>query len=317
MRRSLALSLLPLVAGVAQAATLTLLPTGFTPTGISGDGSAIVGNLAAGTQYGLWTEAQGLVAIGGTAAGGGIGGSATPNADASRVAGSALNPASGWYEASYYTVATGQWTYLGGLGGLGPGTGETSAAYAISGDGRYVAGMSWAPGVSVGGGRATIWDTATGTVTNLGPSGYAGESASTRINDISDDGRVAVGWGGGRLPMVWSDPTGSGQYTPFQIDPASGILGEAAAVTGDGRWVAGLGSVANPDPWLWSVATGLVDLGSLPVPRSLGITTAISDDGSIVVGAQRPRAGLVKDGVGFIWTAAAGMPSTQWCAPAS
>jgi uncharacterized membrane protein len=269
------------------------LGVNITPYGVSGDGSRITGY--APTQYFLWTPAGGLTGIGGTPPGNGVGGTPRISNDGSRVAGTDLNPASGKNEMSYYTVATGTWTHLGGIGGMsGP---EISSGWGISGNGHSIVGLGW---VNAGSAHAIQWQEG-GSVMDLG-STVPGRS--TRANAVNQDGSVVAGWQdattGFRQGAVWVN----GVQT--LITQGGNPLSEASAVSATGQWVVGAGSFANDDQaWRWSAAGGVESLGTIFDPSWRGFATAISGDGDRIVGFYRDFGSPI--GEGFLWTPSGGM----------
>ena len=308
---TLLFSAMLLAGGVVQAASFTQLPGGAIPSDVSADGRIVVGANASNSQYFMWTSGAGLEPIGGRVAGSGIGGSARISADGSRVSGTAFNAANNSYEMAFRSMDTGQWTLLGGIGGSnGTSPVEVSAGWAISNNGQHVAGAAWAPGTASGRGRATVWSEGTNSLINLGDSGLSSGNNSTRAAAVSDDGKTVVGWGNGRRPMLWRDEAGDGNYIRSEITSSSGgALSEATDMSSDGAWVVGIGSTGNAkQAWRWSAATGTVNLGTLNLGYN-GSASAVSEDGTIVLGYERPQAGLPYQGLGFIWTAEAGMQS--------
>jgi probable HAF family extracellular repeat protein len=169
--------------------------------------------------------------------------------------------------------------------------------------------------------RAYRWTVATGMVDLGDLPGQSGQPAIAY--GISRDGTTIVGRSG---------ITGSTNYDAFRWTAGTGmtdlgfplgpnfIIAEARAVNGDGSVVVGDSDSApvdcfpcfavTPHPFRWTAAAGMVDLGNLPGSTNGGFATAVSDDGSIVMGdaydandtdsqTAHPRA--------FRWTAATGM----------
>jgi hypothetical protein len=293
-----------LTASVALAGdppTLWDLGSGFFPTDASGDGSVVVGDNFFTGEYFEWTAGTGIVDIGGQVAGSGVGGQASISDDAMRVSGTYLNTMSGEYEMSLYDRMSGMWTPLGGIGGSS-GT-EISSGWGISGDGLNTVGLGW---IDAGGAHAIQWTEGVGTF----DLGSTVPDRSSRANNVDFDGNVVVGWQdsetGFRQAAVWID----GVQTVIMTD-AMEPVSEAIAVSADGQWVVGIGAFStNDEAWRWSQATGLELLGSLGLPGIFprGFATAISGDGSIIVGFDRPF-GPPTSGEGWIWTEATGLMS--------
>jgi len=103
--RSCSLLLALAVASRASAADLTVIQaTGGFMTGVSGDGSVVVGY---GAQYFYWTKATGSIFIGGIPPGiQGAGGSAQISTDGTRLCGNVLNDL-GKVEAATHDIAAG------------------------------------------------------------------------------------------------------------------------------------------------------------------------------------------------------------------
>lgn len=287
-------------------AQFTDLGPGNAITGLSGDGGVGVGTNF--SEYFLYTSAGGIQGIGGTIPGLGIGGQAQISRDGTKISGSTLNPASNQYELSRYDTVTGAWTPLGGIGAIcpgGPGD-ETSSGWGISRNGHSVVGLGWAG--FCGPAHAIQW-TESGIPAPPVDLGSSVAGSSSRANGTNEDGSVVVGWQddatGFRQGAVW--------HQGVQTIITNGIgepVGEAAAVDPTGTWVVGDGSFGSLDQaWRWSAATGVEPLGILNpagfFPR--GSATAISDDGSVIVGFERELGGFPTSGIGFIWTAATGM----------
>lgn len=218
-------------------------------------------------------------------------------------------------EMSRYDASTQTWTPLGNLGFVVDNS--TSAGYSISADATTVVGNSWADPANGNGttsyAHAFAWNQNDGLI-DLG-SIYAYLNRSTRAEAVSHDGGVIVGYqdfNGPWKSAVWrKNPAGG--YFPNEyllINPDGNPndefnqLGMASAVSADGNWIGGYGDYAFPNAWLWSQATGLVDLGNLGLPEgTTGNVAGISADGSIVVGwyvyAPDP---WTQNYTPFIWT---------------
>ena len=118
--------------------------------------------------------------------------------------------------------------------------------------------------------RAFRW-TADGGMIDL--SHLVGDSA-TYANDVSDDGSTIVGWRGNRRKRnAW---------------PVAGVPGDQA--------------------FLWTETEGMRGLGFLP-GHSWSQATAVSADGSVVVGVSAPVGGSVGQREAFYWDSAHGMRS--------
>lgn len=243
-----------------------------TPTGVSDDGRVVVGNNP--VQYWMWTPKLGIVPIGGVAPGyQGAGGSGSVSDDGSRIAYTVLNDL-GKTEAAFYEVDTAETQRVGNFGA----SCDISAtsAWAMSGDGQMIVGLGWHPACEA---RGFSYRADTGLV-DLGTIYFF---ESTRANAASDDGSTIVGWQdfytGFRQAAVWRNGVESVIYAPGNIR-----IGEAQAVSGDGRWVVGLGAESNGlRAWRWSTETGYAALPPSPIQGYEPYATDVSDDGSRVL----------------------------------
>lgn len=281
-----------LAASGASAQQFWNLGAGFTPTDGNFDGSVIVGQSQASGQGFVWTAGTGSVGIGGDP----VTGSFRITDDGLRIAGTVFNPDSNGNEMGLYDRSTGQWSYLGGIGGQSDAS--ISSSWGMSRDGRHVVGLGW---VDAGTAHAVRWDEGAG----LSDIGSTVADRSSRANAVSNDGRVVAGWQDGvtgfRQGAVWID----GVQT--LITDSDGFeVSEAGAVSGDGAWVVGNGA-AGGEAWRWSVDSGYQSLGSLGVVfNGRGFAVDVSDDGSTILGFERGF-GPPTGGAGWIWTESGGM----------
>lgn len=260
---------------------------GLTVSGSSADGS-VIGAYSTGGSYYMWTAASGVTSIGGAWEGG----VASVSADGTRISGSALGN-DGQSYAGYYSVGTGQWTTLGGIGGSS-GT-SSSSGWNISGDGKTVVGLGW-----VNGGTAhAIASTPGGTMNDLGSLG-----GSSRANGVSYDGSIIAGWveqpDGQWTGAYWNNGT-----LHNMVDGQGNALQEAGAVSADGQWIVGNGNFG--ETWRYNTITQQTEwLGDLNPLGDFQGATGISADGQVIVGYDRGfgPAGL---GQGTIWIEGEGM----------
>jgi len=119
--------------------------------------------------------------------------------------------------------------------------------------------------------RAVMWDTKQGTMHELRPLPGDSTSAATGINNrgqvvgISGDCDIAVGQLSARHSVLWEndivinigDLGGDAWHTPMDIDDAGDVVGFS-----NPRGVAGIDF--NPHAFLWTKATGIQDLRTLP-----------------------------------------------------
>ncbi|MFT7669235.1 MAG: hypothetical protein ACI8X5_001935 [Planctomycetota bacterium] len=290
-----------LQSSAGQSISFYELGSSFTAQDASADGSIVVG--ASGTlgSYFEWSVSGGVVAIGGSPAGSGVGGVPCISDDGTRIGGTSFNSLSSSNEMSWYDRGTGVWTTLGGNGGSSGSS--TSSGWDISGDGMHVVGLGW---VNAGEAHGVQWSEGVGTFSL----GSTVANQSSRANGVDFDGDTVVGWqdGNGRNAAVWNN----GVQTIITT-PGGQNVGEASAVSSDGTWVVGNGgSSTSNQGWRWSQASGLEELGSLGLtggfPPPKGSAVGISADGSVIVGFDRPF-GPATTGEGWIWTSPAGLIS--------
>lgn len=260
--------------------------------------------------FSIWTpETQAVELIGGVAPGNGVGGGVSFSSNGNFLSGT--SQISSGRVMSRYDRTTQTWTPLGSLGFAIDST--YSGGYWISGDGNTVVGNSWAD--TTGGfaySHAVAWNQTEG-IMDLGTLFFG---RSTRANAVSGDGSIAVGWqdyNGPWKSAVWrKNPAGG--YFPNEyilLDPNGNPndeynqMGECTAISSDGNWIGGAGDFANNgNAWIWSEATGVIDLGTLS-PGAQSYVAALSDDGTVAVG--RIQVGPWDPEIPFIWTQANGM----------
>jgi uncharacterized membrane protein len=264
--------LLPLaIAAHAAAAELTIIPaTGGYMTGVSGDGSVVVGY---GAQYFYWTKATGSIFIGGIPPGiQGAGGSAQISTDGTRLCGNVLNDL-GKVEAATYDIAAGAWQTIGTLGSNCDI--NSSTAWGISGDGRTVVGGVY-PSFCTH--RAMKWSEG-GTMGTL----FSWFGWTTRANGTNADGSLVFGWQdidtGFRQGCFWVNGVQTRLASPTGVR-----MGEAQCSTDDGSVVFGFGDFNDGQgrvPFRWTAASKAVPLGPDP-ELAPGYATGCSADGSVV-----------------------------------
>lgn len=271
---------------------------------VSNDGE-VVGYTDWGGPYMIWNpETTDVDTIHGLAPGNGIGSHAMFSTDGMYLSGTTQGP-DGPVMARYSRAAN-TWTPLGSLGWSLDGT--WSGGYSISGDATTVVGNSWADTTGgYGFMHAIAWNAEDGII-DLGTM-YFGRS--TRANDVCGDASVIVGWqdfNGPWKSAVWrKNPAGG--YFPNEyilLDPQGDStdeynqMGECTTISADGNWIGGAGDFANNgNPWIWSEATGVIDLGTL-APGGMGYVAALNNDGTLAVG--RIQQGPWDPELAFVWT---------------
>ncbi|MBO6212236.1 T9SS type A sorting domain-containing protein [Algoriella sp.] len=278
------------------------------PTGVSNSGEIALYK-AQSSPYFIWNPEKNITTeIGGTSPGLGNGGLATFSNDGKFISGVSVNAVTSKFEAARYDVVANKWTTLGSFDYSLDNT--AGSAYNISGDGNTLVGLSYYPGG--GSTHGFAWNTTKGVI-DLG-SLHAGRN--TRANEVNADGSVIVGWQdqvGNWKSAVWKK-NADGGYFPNQYllinssgsatDP-NNQLGEADAVSGDGKWIGGRGDFAMMNAWLWNQEAGMIDLGRVDEDsRTKGDVTSINHDGSIAIGYYSTFRGQGQPTLyqAFIWT---------------
>ncbi len=190
------------------------------------------------------------------------------------------------------------WTAQQGIVGLGYLSSNVfqSGAWSCSQDGSVIVGRAW-----VNGTHAFRW-TAVDGMRDLG--NLAGNSAYAEAFGVSADGSVVVGTSVNTNDMPeafrWTDQGMLGLgYLP------GGEWSEAAAVCADGTVVVGRSNgTAGMQAFRWTATDGMVGLGFLPGGRPYSAATALSADGSTVVGMAST---FTMGNRAFRWTSAGGM----------
>jgi len=313
-----ALTVLPVLAAQAETLTVKRVNDGIV-MGLSADGKAAVGQLPGSWETFRWTARSGVVGLGrATAPVLGVR-SGTPriSADGKIVSATVLSDDSLIATAGKWTAATG-WQTLSSLGPvppqMAPIDNTDSSAFAMSTDGKVIGGLYWLGDTWQA--HAMRW-TAAGGMTDAGSSGF-----SSRVNAMNADGSVMVGWDEHPQWRNWRATVWVNGVRTVLED--SDWFTEATAVNSDGTIIVG----QTPDPandyqmtatmWKWNGSGWAKShLGVMPKkPGKAGwsMPLGVSDDGSVVVGENRPDANKPVT-VGFIWTPATGMVNaTEWLA---
>jgi uncharacterized membrane protein len=254
-------------------------------TGISGDGSIIVGSYSSGGGAWRWSESEGYQDLGGKA----------PYITEARISRDgktivyADSDSQGLISAAIWQGGQ-NWKTLGGVPEGVPGGSdnkELSTAYGVSGDGSVIVGSAWVKGSRT---VAFRWDSSTGTASLPSLRGRSG-----RAGTISANGWVIAGWddsqdnGTGRSAVTWWNGL------ERLVHPYA-LLQEVIASNSDGGVLVGRGHPQNlGHAFRWVSGTGQTDdLGALVPPYynfdriGTDVSTAlgVTDDGSIVVGTS-------------------------------
>jgi probable HAF family extracellular repeat protein len=257
-----------------------------TVTDMSPDGSALVAT--DGSSIYVWTTGNPTF----TLASSGGGWDCRVSNGGAYISSTRPDPVTGNDTPARLDVSTGQWLFLGGLGGQS-GT-SIGSAYDINGDGQVVVGLGW---ISATNAHAFRWDPINGMI-DLGT--LQGGSDS-RANGVSADGATVVGWDSDPNTGVWRAARWDNGVESLIgcLNPADPINGpsHAYAASSNGAYITGESSTGliTPQNWnedhafRWDAINGLIDLGTTPVdPTGWGnhdtLPAGISDDGRTTVG---------------------------------
>ena len=271
-------------------AQLYLLGNNYTVQDVSANGTVVVGDNA--QEHFMWTISNGLTLIGGVAPNQ-YGGTTAVNGAGTKIAGTRINPDTGLGELSSYDIATQTWTSHGSLGASSGNS--SSSSWGISSNGQTLVGLGW---INAGSAHAIKWTNPNG-VEDLGSTV---PNSSSRANAVNHDGSIIAGWQdsstGFRQGAFWVD---GNQTLIFHTngEPAS----EVGVISDDGIWMGGGGNYANDyQAYIWSEATGVLDIGPAPINQWRGATTGLSSNGDVVVGYYRPWPAPATLGRGFYYT---------------
>jgi len=249
-------------------------------TGVSADGSVVVGWAIVGYEHAFrWTQAGGMVDLG-TLGGPGSQVSGV-SADGSVVVGYSTNSAG--HERAF------RWTQAGGMVDLGTLGGLQSRAYGVSIEGTVVVGYSTN---NAGHERAFRWTQAGGMV-DLGTLG----GSTSRATAVSADENVVVGYSkndaGQERAFRWTNKA------MVDLGTLDGARTAANGLSADGSVVVGYSwnDTVLHHAFRWTQAGGMRDLGTLGGLHSY--VTGLSMDGSVVVGYSTNNGGQVR---AFRWT---------------
>ncbi|MCX8086322.1 MAG: autotransporter domain-containing protein [Rhodocyclaceae bacterium] len=287
--KPLAAALAAAWAGVAAAQSTTTRATG-----VSGDGSTVVGYIstASGGQAYKWTESGGLVTLG------------IPGNSAAR---GVSNNGSVIVGTSYGSPLR---AFVWNNGSISYITVDGSDVYgnAVSSNGSVVVGGVYNSGSNTG--YAYRW-TSSGGLENLGKLTGDAEAVATAVNS---NGSVVVGtsygtYGANPKAFRWtsSGMTGLGNLTGKTKSEATGVSGDGSIVVGS--------SYSNDDKsdalafrWTSSGMTSLNTLGG-----SASWANAISADGNVIVGDSYDSSNQLR---GFRWASNSMQSITDWLASA-
>jgi hypothetical protein len=285
---------------VKGAPVITMLPiVPAVPTDMTPDGGVIVG--ATGSQVFRWTEADGVVLLGGEMNAG------TPSIsdDGTRIVGTVRGPDN---NLTWALHENGAWTALPKRADStapcnSPPPASWGSPYDISGDGQTIVGGTWGNGCGSSGFRATIWTAATGTVAL--PKSPDSPTRPSRANTANYDGTIIGGWDdhstGFRRGAFWVN----GVQTVFEPNPSvANAVGEALKSNNAGTILTGVTGGPQRGGWRYFTGTGTMEVLSVnngPNDRNGG-AYVMSEDGNIIQGWNQLFAGRQPT----IWTPALG-----------
>jgi probable HAF family extracellular repeat protein len=295
VRHYLAILILPSLLA-AQGTFTRLGRPGTNVSGISADGTIVVGSRSNAGPAFRWTAAEGVANIGG------VGFRAKISRDGKTIVSDAQD-SQGVGSAAIWQGGT-NWRVLGGIPGGQPSgslAGPTlSTAWDISADGSIIIGLAW---VSAGRAHAFRWDAQHGMV-DLGSL----QGRDSRASTVSADGNVIAGFD--------SDPSSThGQWRGAiwwqgleRLMNPFGWIGQVEAANNQGSVLVGQGHPSHTGhAFRYTAWDGdIIDLGALPrglTPgqmdqEDISIAYAVSDDGSVVIGNSGYRPPVDA----FVWT---------------
>ena len=301
-------AILPLLATIASAQSITVLPNSYIISDFSYDGTVGAGNMIGPYETFRWTALTGPVLLGratlpvlGIAAG-----SPDISHDGTRISASITNASGEFMTQGVWDINDG-WTSLENP--IAPDAvivdGDMGTAWGLSGDGSTVSGFYWYTGARA---HPSFWNQTTG-VTPL----QVIPGRSARVNAVSYDGSIGVGWHsdatGPWQPMVWRD----GMRIQVSDSPGGST---AEDVSADGNFVVGNAfqvSTQNRAPTIWRwdgqiyVEEQLGLLPGTPAFNGWGVARGVSDDGTIVVGQNFYSINPGGNSDGFVWTETTGL----------
>ena len=259
----------------AQAPLFYQLANGATPTdATTATGVTTVVGLEAGQAF-LWTPAGGSVLLGPAE------GNVRISRDGTTIVADTLGPDL-IKRPSYWRQSTG-WVQLPGIGGTSGSS--AGSVYGVNDDGTVITGLGW---TASGSGHAFRWDVSTNTSVDLTP---PFSMPGSRGNDVNGTGDLVVGWhdslAGSRYGRRWLN----GVMTTFTYtDPMNVVfnVGEALATNRSGNVVVGYNvfGIASQG-WRWDSSTNVTTLlANLPGELSAPLPSAVTDDGTMVVGSN-------------------------------
>lgn len=250
-------------------------------TGVSGDGSVVVGHCHNSRGF-YWTIEDDMTPIY----------SCRPSA--ASYDGSVIVGVTKSWEGFYWTEESG----LVGIGDL-PGNKFYSIASDVSYDGSVIVGQS----KGENGFEAFRWTLSTGM---LGLGDLAGGTFDSRGFAVSPDGSIVMGHSNsetGREAFIWSELTGM-----IGLGTLPGSRESAAySISADNKIVVGRCFSGRDEAFMWTEQDGMVGLGDLPGGPEGSWAKDVSSDGSVIVGCSKTDVGWES----FIWDKSNGMQNLK------
>ena len=299
------LSFAPLQSAWSQTAVASLVCEGCFISSMSADGKMATGQFLDRYETFKWKQGGAAKRLGRTTVDvlGVSGGFPAISADGKVIASSILSNDGTLMTSGIYR--NGAWTQITPPlpDDAGAGDQQDSAVWALSGDGKTVAGLYWRYGHTGGTAHPFSWTAETHMI------GLPTISGSGRINGASKDGKVLAGWQesawGGWVASVWIDGVGT------MIGNPDGF-GQAQAVSPNGRFI--VGQDADPTTWINEAAMWTWD-GSRWNRTGLGVlkgtvdgeasAQGVSANGKVVVGWGKQFWGPGGN-IGWVWTQSKG-----------
>ena len=297
-------------AASVAAQSITFLPEWHFAGDLSYDGSAATGNIAGPFEPFIWTQSDGVDPLGGATLPfiGVAGGTPDISHDGTRVSASIIDQSGMYLTLGYWQ--SGSWASVIEVGEPGTAILDASigSAWALSGDGQTVGGLIWAGGSEFGNAKACTWSADTGLVIL-----DVDTDQSARVNALNYDGSIAAGWeerpDGAWQPTVWRNGV------KMRLSPNDAFTGcEAMNSTGD--IVVGNAFETSTQNrvatiWRWDGAAYIEQklplLPGTPAFNGWAIANGVSDDGSIVVGANYYSFNPGGTADGIVWTQETGL----------
>jgi hypothetical protein len=311
--RCATLALLLAFAGSASAQSIRYFSPNYIASDLSADGRVVCGNLIGPFETFRWTAETGEVLLGeATVPVLGVGaGSPDISYDGTRISATILTEDQQFATQGIWTEEEG---WIRAFPPLAPGgspiDNSIASAWGLSGDGSTVTGFYWSSNATgpFGGAQPCAWSMAGGvTVLERDP------GRNARVNDANFDGTVFCGWEentfGQWQPTVWRDGV------KIRLSENDAFVG-AEKLTADGDTVVGnslnpLTLNREPTVWTWNGASydqqRLGVLPGTPAINGWGVALGVTDDGSMIVGANYYSFSPGGTADGIIWTADTGL----------